>query len=61
MAEYNLKLHEDGDMDLIGTEATNFDGLLADEVVMDWLLKLELEDSGETLEDDQVRRAGRAD
>lgn len=62
MAEFNLKMDEEGDMELISNESVNLDGLLADEVVMDWLLKLEAEDAAaEALEEDQVRRVRRAE
>lgn len=62
MAEFNLIMDEEGDMELISNESVNLDGLLADEVVMDWLLKLEAEDAAtETLEEEQIRRTRRID
>lgn len=62
MTEFNLIMQKDGDMELLSNEPINFDGLLADEVVMDWLLKLEAEDAAaDTLEEDQIRRARLAD
>ncbi len=37
---------EDKDMEMLeAVESTNFNGLLSDEVVMDWLVSLEAEDA----------------
>lgn len=44
--ERTMDFAEDKDMEMLeAVESTNFNGLLSDEVVMDWLVSLEAEDA----------------
>lgn len=62
MPEINLKVDEDGEMELTSAEIEGLNALLADEAVMDWLLKLEVEDTAaETLDEECSRRLRRSD
>ncbi len=52
MADFNLIINDDHDADLIASvDDTAFNGLLSDEVVMQWLMDLEAEDSAADLTD----------
>jgi hypothetical protein len=52
MADFNLIINENHDVDIVASsEDTNLDGLLSDEVVMQWLMDLEAEDLAADLAD----------
>jgi hypothetical protein len=61
MAEFNLIINENDDVELItSVDESVFNGLLSDEVVMQWLMDLESEDVASDLDDsrhqDEPRR-----
>jgi hypothetical protein len=52
MAEFNLIINDNDDVELItSVDETAFNGLLSDEVVMQWLMDLESEDVASDLDD----------
>jgi hypothetical protein len=52
MAEFNLIINDNDDVELItSVDETAFNGLLSDEVVMQWLMDLESEDVAADLDD----------
>jgi hypothetical protein len=60
MADFNLIINENHDVDIVASsEDTNLDGLLSDDVVMQWLMDLEAEDLAADLEDGGKAEAAR--
>lgn len=60
MADFNLIINDDHDADLIASvDESAFNGLLSDEVVMQWLMDLEAEDSASDLEDSRDLQTAR--
>jgi hypothetical protein len=60
MAEFNLIINENDDVELItSVDETAFNGLLSDDVVMQWLMDLESEDVAADLEDNRHQPAPR--
>ena len=52
MAEFNVIINENDDVELItSVDESAFNGLLSDEVVMQWLMDLESEDAASDLDD----------
>ncbi len=52
MADFNLIINEDEDMELVASvDDSAMEGMLSDEVVMQWLMDLEAEDSAADLQD----------
>lgn len=52
MAEFNLIINENEDVDLItSVDESAFNSMLSDEAVMQWLLDLESEDAASDLDD----------
>jgi hypothetical protein len=60
MAEFNLIINDNDDVELItSVDETAFNGLLSDEVVMQWLMDLESEDVAADLDDSRHQPAPR--
>lgn len=54
MAEFNLIINDNDDVELItSVDESVFNGLLSDEVVMQWLMDLESEDVASDLDDNR--------
>lgn len=53
--------HEENDMDLSSIEAANFDAMVAEEAILDWLVNLESDDTGYELaeSDDMIDEPAR--
>ncbi|AKS43337.1 hypothetical protein [Wenzhouxiangella marina] len=60
MADFNLIINDNHDADLIASvDDSSFNGLLSDEVVMQWLMDLEAEDSAADLEESRDEMTAR--
>lgn len=46
MADYERPIKEEHDMDLSNVNAANFDAMVAEEAILEWLANLESEDTG---------------
>jgi len=51
MFDTDVQMHEDNDMDLTSIEAANFDAMMAEEAILDWLVNLESDDTDYELAD----------
>ncbi|MBS3743932.1 MAG: hypothetical protein KGY48_06245 [Wenzhouxiangellaceae bacterium] len=51
MFDSQARNHEENDMDLSSIESANFDAMVAEEAILDWLVNLESEDTDYELSD----------
>ncbi|MGM0659493.1 MAG: hypothetical protein ACQET0_13075 [Pseudomonadota bacterium] len=51
MFDSEVRNYEENDMDLSSIESANFDAMVAEEAILDWLVNLESEDTDYELSD----------